>query len=300
MKTKNILIAGGAGYLGGLLKDYFGKQGCQIKVLTRNPKNEDEIFWDGKSKGEWMSALNWADVLINLAGKSVDCRYNDRNKQEILNSRINSTKILTQAILEAENAPSVWLNASSATIYTHADSLKMTEDEGVIGDDFSMNICKSWEAAFYEVDMQKTKRVALRTSIVFGNGHGAFPKLKALTKLFMGGQQGNGQQYVSWVHEVDFCRAVDFIIEKPQLVGAVNIVAPKTVTNGQLMVKMRTYLKRPFGLSQPKWLLEFGAMLIGTETELLLKSRNVYPERLLDAGFEFKFNTMDEALRDLC
>ena len=276
MKTKNILIAGGAGYLGGLLKDYFGEQGCQIKVLTRHPKEDDEIFWDGKSKGEWTKEVEWADVLINLAGKSVDCRYNDRNKQEILNSRIDSTKILTQAILEAEKAPSVWLNASSATIYAHADSLKMTEDEGVIGDDFSMNICKSWEAAFYEVDMQKTRRVALRTSIVFGNGHGAFPKLKALTKLFMGGQQGNGQQYVSWVHEVDFCRAVDFIIEKPQLVGAVNIVAPKTVTNKALMLKMRTYLKRPFGLSQPKWLLEFGAMLIGTETELLLKSRNVH------------------------
>lgn len=296
---QNILIAGGTGFLGRALQSYFKKKGHYVQILTRTPKRKNEILWDAKNPDDWILAVEWADVLINLTGKSVDCRYTKSNRQAIRESRIASTKLLRQAVQKVKDKPTVWLNASSATIYVHADKTQMTEDEGVIGDDFSMNVCKDWESEFFEETLNATRRVALRTGIVMGNNGGALPKMKQLTRWCMGGKQGDGQQFISWIHIDDFCRAVDFVIRHDEIVGATNIVAPQPIRNTDFMAELRTVLHKKWGLNQSKWFLELGARLIGTETELLLKSRNVIPERLRDCGFEFEYADAVSALKQL-
>ncbi|MBD3637918.1 MAG: TIGR01777 family protein [Crocinitomicaceae bacterium] len=297
--TKHILIAGGRGFLGLELHDYFQSRGLAVKLLTRRPRASNEVFWDGKHLGEWMKEIEWADILINLAGKSVNCRYTDKNKAEILSSRIDTTAILCQAVSQASNPPALWINSSSATTYVHSEYQQMTEDEGIIGDDFSMNVCKKWETEFFSCNLEHTRRVATRTSIVLGKSGGALPMLRRLTRFFLGGKQGGGNQYFSWIHFEDYCRAIDFIINNPGIVGPVNVTSPNPVKNEHLMKKLRKTMKVPFGIPQPKWLLELGARVIGTETELLLKSRNVVPERLLENGFEFKHPDIESALKGL-
>lgn len=299
MIKKRILIAGGTGFLGEILTDFFRKKGHVVNSLTRHPKKKHEYRWDGKNTGDWTKQLEGIDVLINLAGKSVDCRYNTSNKNAILTSRIESTAVLAKAIKQAEKPPKLWINSSSATIYVHAETQQMTEDRGIIGDGFSMNVCKRWEEEFYKHDLNTTRRVAIRTAIVLGNEGGAYPPLKKLTKLMMGGKQGDGQQYVSWIHALDFCRSVNFISTHQDIVGSINLAAPYPVRNAELMKFMRSSLKRRIGIGQSKWALEFGAALLGTETELLLKSRNVIPERLLEKGFKFEFEKVEKALNDL-
>jgi uncharacterized protein len=296
---KHILIAGGSGFLGIELQNYFQSKGLEIKILTRNPRYENQLYWDGEHIGEWISKIEWADVLINLSGKSVNCRYTADNKAKILSSRIDSTAILCKAIVQAENPPNLWINSSSATTYVHSESQQMTEDEGVIGDDFSMGICKKWEAEFFSCNLQHTRRVATRTSIVLGNTGGAYPMLKKITLLGAGGKQGSGEQFFSWIHIQDFCRAIEFIIDNAGLVGPVNVTAPNPEKNAQVMKFIRKKMKMPFGLPQPKWLLELGGKIIGTETELLLKSRNVIPERLVENGFKFNFEKLERAIKEL-
>lgn len=294
-----IIIAAGTGFLGKNLEQYFLNKNHKVKILTRNPKRENEIFWDAKTLGNWKTELENADVLINLAGKSVDCRYNEDNKKEIYDSRIYSTKVLQQAIDECQNPPKIWLNASSATIYTHSETHLNTEKNGIIGDDFSVNICKSWEKEFFKTENQNIRKVALRTSIVLGNNGGAFPKFKQIVKLGLGGKQGRGNQMMSWIHIDDFCEAVNFIIENENLKGAINITAPKPLSNEKMMKQLREKIKIPFGIPSPVWLLEIAAIFIKTETELMLKSRNVYPEILLENGFQFRYDNFEKALMRL-
>lgn len=294
-----IIIAAGTGFLGKNLKNYFTGKGHQVYVLTRNPKLKNEIYWDAKTLGEWKRILENADVIINLAGKSVDCRYTDKNKKEIYSSRIESTKVLQQAVNECINKPKVWLNASSATIYIHSETHLNTEENGVIGDDFSMNICRSWESEFFKAKTENVRKVALRTSIVLGNYGGAFPKLKMLTKLGLGGKQGRGDQNVSWVHIDDFCKAVEFILADENLSGPINITAPEPLSNEEFMMKLRKAMKVPFGLNTPVWQLEIASVFLKTQTELLLKSRNVYPEKLILNGFEFKYPQVEKAFENL-
>ncbi|NML69206.1 TIGR01777 family protein [Chryseobacterium sp. RP-3-3] len=294
-----IIIAGGTGFLGESLSTYFKEKGSQVYILTRNPKRDHEIYWDAHTLGEWKNSIEGADVLINLTGKSVDCRYNENNKKEIYSSRIDSTKILQQAVDECFVKPKVWLNAASATIYVHSETQLNMEENGIIGDDFSMNICKSWEKEFFKVNHEEVRKVALRTSIVLGNNGGAFPKLRMITKLGLGGKQGRGQQKVSWIHINDFCKAVDWIIDHENMSGPLNITAPNPVSNEVLMKKMREHLKIPFGLNAPVWQLEIASLFLNTETELLLKSRNVYPNKLLKNGFRFSYPDLDNALDDL-
>ena len=224
-----------------------------------------------------------------MTGKSVDCRYNDINRAEILRSRIDSTDVLQKAVDNCTNPPKIWLNSSSATIYVHAETQLMTETNGIIGDDFSINICKSWEKAFFATPTSQTRKVALRTAIVLGREGEAFHKLKTITRLGLGGQQGNGRQKMSWIHVEDFCRAVEFIIRDEKINGPINISAPNPIDNQSFMKKLRDKLKIPFGIPSPVFLLEIGTLFLQTETELLLKSRNVYPERLLNYGFRFRF-----------
>ncbi|CAH0188638.1 TIGR01777 family oxidoreductase [Chryseobacterium sp. Bi04] len=294
-----IIIAGGSGFLGENLEKYFTEKGNKVLILTRNPKRKNELYWNAKTVGEWKNSLEKADVLINLTGKSVDCRYTEKNKQEIYSSRIESTKVLQQAVNSCSDKPKIWLNASSATIYVHSEKHLNTEENGVIGDDFSMNICKSWEEEFFTIKNNETRKVALRTSIVLGDNGGAFPKLKLITKLGLGGKQGRGQQMVSWIHIDDFCKAVEWIIDHENMTGAVNITAPNPVSNEEMMRKLRIQLNIPFGLNAPVWQLEIASILLKTETELLLKSRNVYPEKLSKTGFNFSYPGMDEAIHHL-
>lgn len=294
-----ITIAGGSGFLGQSLKAYFKNQNHQVLILTRAPKSTGDVLWNGKDTGEWCKAIDGTEVLINLTGKSVDCRYTDKNKKAIFSSRTEPTSSLHDYIFAADIKPKIWLNASSATTYIHAETERMTESEGRIGDDFSMNVCKEWERSFFAKKYPAMRQVAMRTSIVLGDDGGAFPKLRKVTKLGLGGNQGRGDQMVSWIHITDFCRAVDFIIKNETLKDAVNITSPNPVSNAVIMTFLRKKYKMRFGLNQSVALLEIGATIIGTETELLLKSRNVFPEKLQNAGFNFDLPRIEDALLEL-
>ena len=296
---KTIIIAGGSGFLGQVLEAYFSESGYQIFILTRTPQKKNDIYWNAKDLGEWTKSLENADALINLTGKSVDCRYTEENKKLIYDSRIDSTHALGLAINLCENPPSVWFNSSTATIYQGSLTYENDEETGIIGDNFSMNIAKSWEKAFYSITTPNTRKTALRTAIVFGKNGGAMTPLKTLTKFGLGGQQSNGNQKVSWIHEHDFARALKFLLQHDELDGNFNLCVPSPTDNKTLMTALRSALNIPFGISHPKWLLEMGAKLIGTETELVLKSRNVVPKRLLQSGFNFKFDDLNSALNDL-
>ncbi|MEO9532236.1 MAG: TIGR01777 family oxidoreductase [Crocinitomicaceae bacterium] len=300
--TEHILIAGGSGFLGQELATYFIQQGKEVKILSRRIEKDKVgtfVKWDAQNLGDWVAEIEWADVLINLTGKSVNCRYTEQAKQEILSSRIESTQVLCKALSQATNPPHIWINSSSASTYIHSESQQMTEDEGIIGDDFSMNVCKAWEAEFFKCNLNHTRRVATRTSIVLGKSGGAYPIMTRLVKCFLGGRQGNGQQFISWIHVEDFCRAMDFIIDNPAIVGPVNVTSPTPVRNSEFMRLLRKRHKRPFGLSQSRSLLEFGAKIIGTETEMVMKSRNVIPERLTENDFSFKFSNLDLTFKSL-
>ncbi|UZR94852.1 TIGR01777 family oxidoreductase [Chondrinema litorale] len=296
---RKIVIAGGSGFLGKALVAYFRDKGIETIVLSRKPE-ASQIYWDGKSIGDWVDVLEGSDALINLSGKSVDCRYNQSNRDKILSSRIESTKVLNIAMSQCKNPPKVWLNSSSATIYIHSENEIMTEQNGIIGDDFSMNICKRWESEFFNKSIGQVRKVALRTSIVLGENGGAFPKMKWLSQLGMGGKQGNGKQYMSWIHIKDFCKAVDFIIQNENMEGEINITSPEPVKNDLFTEGLRRSLNMPIGFSQSRFLLELGSVIIGTETELLLKSRKVYPEKLIENGFVFDYGLLAKAFENLC
>lgn len=301
MKNK-LIIAAGTGFLGNVLIQHFKNKFEEIIVLTRGKSERKEnvkyVNWDAKSFSGWEAALESANVIINLAGKSVDCRYTEKNKAEILASRIDSTKILNEAILQCKNPPKHFINSSTATIYRHSEDKEMDEYNGEIGYDFSMNVAKSWEKTFYEIETPKTMKTAIRTSIVLGKDGGAFVPLKKLTQLGFGGKNGNGKQFISWIHEKDFARAVEFIIEK-ELSGSINVVSPKPIRNEVFMKKLQQAIGIPFGLPISKSMLEIGAKIIKTETELVLKSRNVIPKRLTENGFEFEFGDLEKTFKNL-
>lgn len=292
-----IVIAGGTGYLGELLTNYYKKEKKnQIYILTRKQKlnsgNVHYLQWNGKTKGYWTSLLEHTDVLINLTGKSVNCRYTKENKEEIYQSRLQSTALLCEIVQELAFPPKVFIQSSSATIYRHSEDVQMTEEKGEIGIDFSMDVCKKWEEVFNNYEFSKTKKIITRTSIVLGNNGGAFPIMKKMTKLGLGGKQGKGNQFISWITEQDYIKAIDFLRTKES--GVYNICVPNPIRNKEFQKELRKKIKAPFGLSATKWMLKIGAKIIGTETELLLKSRNVYPEKLLGLGFEFDTKTFKE------
>ncbi len=302
MKTNKLIIAAGTGFLGKALISHFERQFAEIVVLTRGGAKMDGniryVNWNANTMTGWEHELENADALINLTGKSVDCRYTDANQKQIMASRINSTRVLTMAVMCCQNPPKHWLNASTATIYEHAMDYENDETSTRIGNNFSMNVAKAWETAFFETDTPKTQKTALRTSIVLGKNGGAFVPLKNLVKFGFGGKQGDGKQFVSWIHEKDFARAVEFVLEK-QLTGIVNIVAPKPIRNSEFMSALRKAMRVRGGIAIGKKLLELGAKIIGTETELVLKSRSVVPKRLLESGFAFKFGDIDKAFENL-
>ncbi len=300
---KKIVIAGGSGFLGQELARHFKNEYDEIVILSRN-KNKVEgkvkyIRWDAKTVGYWCKELEGAEAVINLCGKSVDCRYTEKNKKEILSSRLDSTKVIGHAISKCIDPPKLWLNGASATIYRKSFDTPMNETTGEIGSGFSVEVCKAWEKTFNEFSLPKTRKINLRISLVFGTTGGVLPTLLSLVKKGLGGTMGSGKQQVSWIHVNDFCRMMSWAIENKDANGIYNIVAPQTVTNKKLMHLLRKKAGVVIGLPATAWLLEIGAFFIRTETELILKSRYVAPERLLKEGFRFKYNTIEECIAGL-
>ena len=299
---KKLIIAAGTGFLGQVIVNHFKDKFEEIVILTRGKSQTIDkikyVNWNAKTFSGWENELENATVLINLAGKSVDCRYTKKNKKEILLSRIESTKILNKAVLNCKNPPKHWLNSSTATIYRFSLDKQMDETDGEIGNDFSINVALSWEKAFFKTETPNTLKTALRTSIVLGKNGGAFIPLKTLAKIGFGGQQGKGNQFISWIHEEDFVNAINFIIQK-EIIGVINIVSPKPIRNYNFMKKLRKAVGFPFGIPMSVFLLEIGSFFIRTETELVLKSRNVIPKKLLENGFKFKFQNVDDVFQNL-
>ncbi len=293
MKDK-IVIAGGTGFVGNYLREKFESEGKDVIIISRS----SGVTWHDESS--LVEALNGAAMLINLAGKSVNCRYNERNKRLILNSRIQTTRLLGDAASKCTSPPKLWLNASTATIYRDEKTRPNTEMDGNTGEGFSVEVAKLWEETFYSFRLKEVRKVALRISIVLGKGGGVIPIFKKLTKLGLGGTQGSGEQMFSWIHIEDLYRMIKFIYENEDINGSVNCASPVPVTNNVFMRSMRKAMHVSFGLPGPKWLLEMGTVLIGTEPELIFKSRWVVPDKLQKAGYIFRFGEIEKALSDLC
>jgi len=297
-----LVLCGGSGYLGRVLTSFFIEKRWEVVVVSRSRPNFPARFvaWDGETMGEWAREINGANAVINLAGKSVNCRYNEENKRAIRESRTKTTGLVARAISEAKNPPSVWLNSSSATVYRHALDRPMDEATGEIGKGFSVDVVRAWEEAFFAPNLPHTRRIALRLAMAFGAGRGGvYEAFASLVKVGFGGPMAGGRQYVSWIHVHDFARACLFLIEHPEMEGAVNISSPNPRTNAQFLSDLRRAVHIPYALPTAKWQLELGALARGTETELLLKSRRVVPKRLLDAGFSFDFPHWDDAAREI-
>lgn len=302
MKNKKIVIAAGTGFLGTGLIDYFGRDN-DIVILTRQPKKDHHrvsyVQWDGKTQDVWVQYLENADLLINLAGKSVNCRFTEENKKEIIDSRVLSTKVLGAAIKTLQHPPAVWINASSADIYRHAEDRPMDELNGEVLDGFSVEVCKVWEAAFNETDTPHTRKAALRISATIGHQGGFLDPLMTLMKFGLGGYHGNGRQQLSWVHIDDVCGMIEWLYEHPAQDGAFNCTAPNPVTNRQFMRALRKAGGHFFGLPALPWMLKIGARVIGTEADLILKSRWVLPTRALQAGFVFRYPELQPAMKQV-
>ncbi len=302
--NRTIVLAGGSGFLGRILGRHFRANGDVVRVLTRNPDrvvgNQESVIWDGRTPGPWDQILEEADVLINLSGQSVNCRYHARNRAEILTSRIDSTRALGLALASCHRPPPVWLNASSATIYRHAEDRAMDETTGELGTGFSVDVCRQWEEAVDKHAPPGIRTVKLRAAMVFGVGSGGvFEAFSRIIRLRLGGTLGPGTQYVSWLHERDFIRSIEWILDRPNLSGPINLCAPHPLTNRDFMCAMRTALSVPIGLPASRWMLEIGAWALRTETELLLKSRRVVPGRLMESGFTFTHPELTSALAAL-
>ena len=302
MKYHKIVLAGGNGYLGTVLAGHYKTIADEVIILSRHPKPKDgkikTLVWEGKHEGEWLTELENTDLLVNLCGKNVNCRYTEKNKREILASRTEPTALLNHVILKLQHPPKLWINASSATIYRHAQDRPQDELNGELGYGFSVDICRAWENEFFKTNTPHTRKIALRVGIVFGKNSAVFPRLLNLLKYGLGGQQGNGRQYVSWIHEADISRMTEWLLEHHEMSGIINATAPNPVKNAEQMRLIREVYGKRFALPAPKWLLAIGAIVIGTETELILKSRWVLPARLMEAGYQFKFPGMKEAIED--
>jgi hypothetical protein len=296
-----------------MLANAFVRDGHEVTVLGRRPAPTTRwraIAWTPTALGTWTTELEGADAVINLAGRSVNCRYTTENRREIMDSRVLSTRVVGDAIRRCRKPPRIWLQSSTATIYAHRYDAPNDERTGVLDGpgfnapntwQFSVDVAKAWEKAANDIVLPDTRKVLLRTAIVMSLGSGgAFDILLRLVRYGLGGQAGNGRQFVSWIHDNDLVRAVYWLLAKDSIEGAVNLAAPNPLPNVEFMRTLREEWGARFGLPAPGWLLEIGAKVIHTETELILKSRRVVPGRLTQSGFEFVFPAWREAARDLC
>jgi hypothetical protein len=306
-----IALPGGSGQLGQILARTFVADGHEVVILSRESTNSPfrTVTWDAESLGPWVAELDGADVVINLAGRSVNCRYNAANRKAIVDSRVKSTTVIGRAIAACHAPPRVWLQSSTATIYSHRFDAPNDEATGLLGGDepnvpetwrFSIDVAKAWEAAATAVPLSKaTRLVLLRTAMVMSpDRDGVFDVLHGLVRKCLGGTNGDGRQFVSWIHDTDFVNAIRFLIDRP-LAGAVNVCSPNPLPNRDFMAALRSAAGIRIGLPATRWMLELGAIVLRTETELILKSRRVVPGRLIDAGFRFEQPDWPSAARDL-
>lgn len=310
-KQRRIVLAGGSGQVGTILARHFHAKDDLVVVLSRNAAKFPwrVVLWDGATLGPWLSELDNADVVINLAGRSVNCRYNARNRREILESRINSTQIIGKAIEQVSCPPRLWLNASTATIYRHSFDKPMDESTGEIDViqpsapsawNFSIDVATRWEESLFNSQNPSTRKIAMRSAMVMGPDKGGiFDVLLRLVRFGLGGASGSGKQLVSWIHEVDFVNAVEFLMAHEEMSGCINLASPNPLPNRHFMTAIREAWGIGFGLPAKEWMLEMGAIFLRTETELILKSRRVVPGRLLASGFSFGFPYWPAAAKQL-
>lgn len=305
-----IAIAGGTGQVGEMLARAFSAKNHEVKILTRSAKSGPLfVHWDGHSLGDWKNEIDGADVVVNLAGRSVNCRYTKMNLEQMMQSRVESTKTIGAAIAEAKKPPQVWLQMSTATIYAHSFNQANDEKNGLIGGQepdvpkywgYSIEIAKAWEKILADSPTPQTRKVAMRSAMVMSPDRGGiFDVLFRLVRFGLGGPVGGGQQFVSWIHETDFVNAIEFLIHRSDITGVVNLSAPSPLPQAKFMEILRKAAKMPIGLPATKWMAEIGAFFLRTDTELLLKSRKVIPTRLLEAGFSFQYPDWESATREL-
>ncbi|MEU3838785.1 TIGR01777 family oxidoreductase [Streptomyces sp. NPDC028635] len=304
-----MVIPGGTGQVGAVLKRAFEAAGHDVVILTRRPRHEGEVHWDGRTLGPWTAAVDGSDVVINLAGRTVSCRYTEANLREMMDSRVDSTRLVGAAIAGAARPPRVWLQMSTATVYAHRFDAPNDETTGVIGGTepgvpdywaYSVEIAKAWEQAQQQAETPATRKVALRSAMVMSpDPGGVFAVLLGLARLGLGGPVAGGAQYVSWIHEHDFVRAVEFLIDREDIAGPVNLAAPHPLPQRAFMRTLRSAWGIPVGLPATKWMAEVGAFALRSDTELLLKSRRVVPGRLIQAGFDFQYAQWPQAADEL-
>ena len=300
MIKKRVVLAGGSGQVGAILRRAWSATN-DVVVLSRS----EGARWDGRTLGDWADVVDGADVVVNLAGRSVDCRYDEANRRAIMDSRVDSTRVLGEAIARAASPPRLWLQASTATIYEHTFGPPHDERDGVLGGEagrwgFSIAVAKAWERAAAEARTPHTRKVLLRSAMTMSpDPGGIFDTLLRLVRRRLGGPAAGGRQYVSWVHHRDFVRALEWLVEHEEVVGAVNVAAPEPLPQREFFAVLREAWGTRIGLPATRWMLEVGAFVMRTETELILKSRRVAPGRLLEGGFTFAFPRWPDAARDL-
>lgn len=306
-----IVIPGGTGQVGTVLARAFAADGHEVVILSRGAVTSAArvVLWDAETLGPWAAEIDGADVVINLAGRTVNCRYNATNRREILESRVKSTTVVGQAIAAASRPPRVWLQSSTATIYAHRYDAPNDEATGILGGvepnapdtwRFSIDVAKGWEEAAQRANVPRTRKVLLRSAMTMSPDRGGiFDTLLGLVRRGLGGTCGDGRQYVSWIHDADFTRAIRWLIDH-ELDGPVNLSSPNPLPNAEFMRTLRRAWGAPVGLPATAWMLELGAVFLRTESELILKSRRVVPGRLVDSGFVFQFPDWSAAAADLC
>ncbi|MEV3859786.1 TIGR01777 family oxidoreductase [Streptomyces sp. NPDC050095] len=304
-----VVLAGGTGQVGGVLRRALSTAGHEVVVLSRRPTRAGEVFWDGRTPGAWIKEIDGSDVVVNLAGRSVSCRYTPANLQAMMDSRVESARAVGEAVAAADQPPGLWLQMSTATIYAHTFDAAHDEASGVLGGtepgvprywEYSVRIARQWERAQEDADTPHTRKVALRAAMVMSPDRGGvFDVLSWLTRLGLGGPVAGGRQYLSWIHDQDFVRAVEFLIERDDLAGPVNLAAPGPLPQRDFQRILRRAHRIPVGLPATRAMAELGAFALRSDTELLFKSRRVVPGRLLDAGFAFRYEDWESAARDL-
>lgn len=303
MNKSRIVLAGGSGFLGTLLADQAAARGWEVIVLTRRPLPRGggirDILWDGHTLGPWAEQFEGARAVVNLAGRSVNCRFTQENVRDINESRVNSTRAVAEAIRQCAQPPPVFVQAAGQAIYGDRGALWCDESTPP-GEGFLVPTCRLWENAFAETSTPGVRRVLLRIGFVLDQQGGALKPLAKLAKWGLGGRTGSGRQYISWIHAADMCRIFQFAIERPEVQGVCNACAPNPVTNAQFMRALRCALRRPWSPPVPTWAVHMGAWLMRTEPRLALTGCRCAPRRLLDSGFDFAFRDVDSAMQDVC
>jgi hypothetical protein len=293
IKMKKVVIAGGTGFIGSYLTTRFREEGFVVRTVSRSGK---DIPW---KSDDLTKAFESADLILNLAGKNINCRHTEANKKAIIKSRTGTTQLIGEAIKACHTPPKLWINASAAGIYKSSYSTAMTEAETKLNHDFLGKVVSKWEKSFFEFRLASTRQIALRTSVVLGKNGGALTPLVKLSRIGLGGQHANGKQMFSWIHIEDYFQILLFFVENPTLQGIFNCTSPYPLTNKDFMRELRNTLHVPFGIPAPEFAINIGARIIGTEPSLLLSSSFIVPKRLIDAGYQFKFPKANQALDNL-